>query len=192
MIFRQSFYSLVFVAVLCSWLVLPLFADIVTHQYDNLNRLIRTEYSECDSIEYAYDPAGNRTMQVVQTCPKLVISGYILDSEGSGVINIVLTGLPGNPTTDFTGYYSIGVEFGWLGTVIPQKAGYTFTPAERSYENLKADELNQDYTGIKNTVPPDPTETPVNPIPEPTVFILFVTGLLGLLGLWRWKRRNFK
>lgn len=35
-------------------------ADTVTYYYDELNRLIRVEYSNGKVIEYSYDAAGNR------------------------------------------------------------------------------------------------------------------------------------
>ncbi|MFI3185098.1 MAG: PxKF domain-containing protein [Methylococcaceae bacterium] len=38
-------------------------AEQVTHSYDNLNRLIRTDYGNGNIIDYAYDAAGNRTSQ---------------------------------------------------------------------------------------------------------------------------------
>ena len=40
-------------------------ADNVTHSYDNLDRLVRTDYGNGQIIEYTYDAAGNRTNQKV-------------------------------------------------------------------------------------------------------------------------------
>lgn len=40
-------------------------AEQVTHTYDALNRLIRTDYGNGKVIDYAYDAAGNRTSQKV-------------------------------------------------------------------------------------------------------------------------------
>jgi YD repeat-containing protein len=40
-------------------------AEQVTHTYDALNRLIRTDYGNGNVIDYAYDAAGNRTSQKV-------------------------------------------------------------------------------------------------------------------------------
>ncbi len=45
---------------------LPALADNVTHTYDDLNRLIKSDYGNGTFIEYSYDAAGNRlTKQVV-------------------------------------------------------------------------------------------------------------------------------
>jgi YD repeat-containing protein len=46
---------------------LPAQAEQVTHSYDNLNRLIRSDYGNGNVIDYAYDAAGNRTSQKVTT-----------------------------------------------------------------------------------------------------------------------------
>ena len=75
------------------------------------------------------------------------ISGYVRTSGGSsGIQNVVMGGLPGDPTTDADGYYSGTVDFGWSGTVTPSKATYTFSPSNRTYANVNSDQLNQDYT----------------------------------------------
>ena len=42
-------------------------AEQVTHSYDNLNRLIKSDYGNGNVIDYAYDAAGNRTSQKVTT-----------------------------------------------------------------------------------------------------------------------------
>ena len=43
---------------------MPTWADNVTHSYDDLNRLIRTDYGNGKVVEYTYDAAGNRMTQV--------------------------------------------------------------------------------------------------------------------------------
>ena len=68
------------------------------------------------------------------------ISGY----AGTGDVTITYTG--GSITTDSTGYYSIPVSAGWSGTVTPSKTGYSFSPTSRSYSNVNADQLGQNYT----------------------------------------------
>jgi predicted outer membrane repeat protein len=48
-------------------------------------------------------------------------------------------------TADASGNYSIAVSYGWSGVVTPSKAGYTFSPAERTYAGVLADQAGQDY-----------------------------------------------
>ena len=40
-------------------------AEQVSHSYDDLNRLIKTDYGNGNVIDYSYDAAGNRTSQKV-------------------------------------------------------------------------------------------------------------------------------
>jgi YD repeat-containing protein len=68
-------------------------AENVTHTYDDLNRLIRSDYDEGTVVEYSYDAAGNRLSrqvdvfvnnppvanagadQVVASCSKVSLNG---------------------------------------------------------------------------------------------------------------------
>jgi len=44
------------------------------------------------------------------------------------------------------GQYSCSVPPGWSGSVTPSLAGYSFTPASRSYTNVTANQTGQDFT----------------------------------------------
>lgn len=54
-------------------------------------------------------------------------------------------------TSDVNGNYSFSVPCGWSGTVIPSKPGYSFTPQSKTYSELSADQLNQDYSVLRMT-----------------------------------------
>lgn len=47
---------------------------------------------------------------------------------------------------DSNGNYSFAVPYGWSGVVTPSKSGFTFDPESRTYENVQADQVNQDFT----------------------------------------------
>ncbi|MBM3883487.1 MAG: hypothetical protein FJ387_27915 [Verrucomicrobia bacterium] len=79
------------------------------------------------------------------------ISGHARTSGGVGISGVTLSGLPGNPVTDASGYYTASVSSGWSGTATPSKAGYTLSPPSRTYNNVTSNQSNQDYTG---TLPP--------------------------------------
>lgn len=51
--------------VLAGMLVTPtlVYAEQVNHSYDDLNRLIKSDYGNGNVIDYTYDAAGNRTSQ---------------------------------------------------------------------------------------------------------------------------------
>ena len=75
--------------------------------------------------------------------------------DGSPLAGVVMNGLPGNPVTDANGFYAAKVGAGWSGTIAPIEAGYAFNPAERAYNNVRTDQLSQDYaayTAISQTI----------------------------------------
>lgn len=76
----------------------------------------------------------------------LSISGHVYDKDGIGIPNVIVDGLPGPPITDNTGFFSATVESGWSGTVVPERAGYLFTPENRVYTNITTDQADQNYT----------------------------------------------
>ncbi len=72
-------------------------------------------------------------------------------SGNAGTEGVVMTGLPSEPVSDAEGFYSDVVEHGWAGDVIPVKEGWTFDPNQRTYPNVVAEQLNQDYIATINT-----------------------------------------
>ena len=75
----------------------------------------------------------------------VTISGTILFG-GSPLANVVMNGLPNNPLTNASGVYSAAVDYNWSGTVTPTLAGYIFSPVDRAYTNVTANQTTQDYT----------------------------------------------
>jgi hypothetical protein len=75
----------------------------------------------------------------------LIISGT------TGMEGVVMNGLPGDPMTGRGGTYKATVEYGWSGTVIPEKEGYTFSPDSKPYGLIARDQTNQNYTGAQIT-----------------------------------------
>ncbi len=69
-----------------------------------------------------------------------VISGYTI-----GLSGVTMEGLPGRPVTDADGAYSDEVPYNWTGAVTPKKAGYTFEPANRTYDGVQGPMTSQDY-----------------------------------------------
>ncbi len=58
---------------------------------------------------------------------------------------------PKTVTANGSGIYSITVPFFWSGTVTPSKAGYTFDPVNRVYENLPGSQAAQNYAATPIT-----------------------------------------
>ncbi len=74
----------------------------------------------------------------------LTISGRITFG-GTGLADVVLGGLPGNPVTDGNGNYTATVPSGSSWTVTPARIGYTFDPASRNYPSVGENHENDDY-----------------------------------------------
>jgi hypothetical protein len=72
-----------------------------------------------------------------------VISG----NTGTGGVTLSYTdGSAKTATSDAGGAYSFSVSNNWTGTVAPSKTGYSFSPVNYSYNNIAADQSNQDFS----------------------------------------------
>ena len=60
--------------------------------------------------------------------------------------------------TNASGVYTGTVSYNWTGTVTPTLAGYTFSPANRSYTNVQANQGAQDYEVIPGALSVIPAE----------------------------------
>ncbi len=81
----------------------------------------------------------------------LSISGYIRTSDGQGVasVNVNEDQDGGWDITDTDGYYRIPIRYGWSGTITPTKTGYTFGPANMTFNNVTASITMQNYTATE-------------------------------------------
>ena len=68
---------------------------------------------------------------------------------GAPLAGVAMTGLPGSIATGAEGAYDTAVVPGWSGTITPVKAGYTFTPPSRTYDNVEAALAGQDYEAAR-------------------------------------------
>ncbi len=70
-------------------------------------------------------------------------------SGNAGVDGAMLSYTEGTAKTvisNGSGNYTLTVPYNWSGVVTPSKAGYTFTPASRTYASVLADQAGQDYS----------------------------------------------
>lgn len=93
--------------------------------------------------------AGDQTNQDY-TAFQPVISGYVRDANGVGVesVSVSANNGDGSDISDASGYYEIVVPYDWSGTVTPNRLGWGFTPSNRSYSNVAADQVDQDFTAV--------------------------------------------
>ena len=84
------------------------------------------------------------------------ISGRITDS-GTGVPDVqIKEGSQVLTTTDSSGNYIFTKSSGWSGMIKPVKSNYIFSPIQRTYTNLSADQINQNYAAHHFILAPGP------------------------------------
>lgn len=103
---------------------------------------------------YTFEPASRPYAKVMADIENDNYTGSVvyLKIEGTipGLGAVELAGFPGGTvTTDDKGVYSVRVEYGFTGVIVPVKEGYSFTPAERPYNSITTDQLKQDFKGEK-------------------------------------------
>ena len=108
---------------------------------------LKSGYAFSPTYQAYDDVASDQVNQDYEGARACIITGYVRTATGTGVAGVVMTGLPGNPTTSSMGFYTATVPPGWSGTVTPQKTGYAFTPPLRAYTNVTSNKTNQNYTG---------------------------------------------
>ena len=103
---------------------------------------------------YKFDPASFILANVNSDRTNLSCAGDVIKLTISGTTRlegVQMTGLPDNPVTGKDGSYSVTVDYGWNGTVMPIRDGYKFTPESTPYPSVIADMTNQNYTYSKIT-----------------------------------------
>lgn len=81
------------------------------------------------------------------------ISGTVrMASTSAPLSGVVMSGLPGNPVTDSSGYYEATVDCGWSGPVTPTMLRRVFSPVSRNYSDVRSDYLNQDYLAYQGWI----------------------------------------
>jgi len=80
-------------------------------------------------------------------------------SGSAGVAGATLSYIDGSAktaTADGSGNYSFAVSYNWSGSVTPSISGYTFSPVNKSYNNVLANQTTQNYSANLNA----PVATP--------------------------------
>jgi len=84
----------------------------------------------------------------VQAFEAQKVTFTISGSTGVGEVTLKnlkdATGLP--VTSDASGFYNATVEYGWTGTVVPEKPGYTFEPASKPYPPVTSNLTEEHYS----------------------------------------------
>ncbi len=100
---------------------------------------------------------GNRTPTSIQASGITSFSDFAVGeliiitrsiSGNTGVGGTTLDYTDNGPKTaisDTNGDYSFSVSYNWSGTVTPSKTGYTFNPANKNYNNVLTNQIDQNY-----------------------------------------------
>ena len=114
--------------------------------------------------------------QVSHTEPNTSSEPNTFTLSGSlGLGDVTLRGLPGDPNSLANGTYNVAIDAGWSGTVTPEKEGFGFLPASRSYEPFTQDLHHEIYI-------PKATSADNGPV-VPEVSHLESKALTGILKL---------
>ena len=103
---------------------------------------------------YTFSPASLSYTNVVadqidQNYTATPITYTISGNAGIGGVILGYTdGSPKTATADGSGDYSLSVSYNWSGTITPSLTGYTFSPANRTYVNVLADQGSQDFNAF--------------------------------------------
>jgi hypothetical protein len=90
----------------------------------------------------------------------LLIEGLIAEADGSPVADVMLAGHFYDIRSAVDGSYQVRVPMLWSAILTPVREGFTFDPVRRTYENVIADQLDQDYLAGRQTLRRVPVEFP--------------------------------
>ncbi len=106
---------------------------------------------------YTFSPSSKNYTKVVENhegdnYTSAIVQLTISGNTGTG--GVTLDGLPGNPVSDATGFYSAKVDYAWGGSVTPMKEGWSFEPSNKVYSSVLTDQTDQRFTAspIKFTI----------------------------------------
>jgi hypothetical protein len=100
---------------------------------------------------YTFSPASRlyNNLTTDQTSQNYTAIPFYSLTGNTGVagvtLNYTVSGLPKSVVSQPNGNYVLQVPGGWSGTVTPVHACYTFSPTNRSYTNVTANQTAQDY-----------------------------------------------
>jgi hypothetical protein len=83
------------------------------------------------------------------------ISGTVTNSAGQGVAGVLVQSYDtfGSVTTDANGNYSIGVPYGWNGTLTPALGTSAFVPSFLSFANVSGPITAQNFLMVTSIAP---------------------------------------
>ncbi len=96
---------------------------------------------------------ANYTVVAIFEIDQKTIFGYVSEPDANIPVegaSVAADAGGGSDTSDANGYYQLNVDWGWSGTVEPNKTGYTFEPYYIDYNNVIVDQ-NDNYAAVLET-----------------------------------------
>jgi len=100
---------------------------------------------------YTFTPTNKTYTNLTANQTNQNYTALVTISGSAGIAGATLSWTDGTAkttTSDGSGNYSFTVSYNFTGTVTPSLAGYTFTPMNKTYTNLTANQTNQNYTAL--------------------------------------------
>ncbi len=104
--------------------------------------------SKYDYRVVAYNQAGDSAPSNIATLGVATVSVTGTATKAGAPVQDILISISNGQTalTDASGVYTFSVPVGFTGTATPVTSGYVYTPAARTYTNLRANQTSQDFT----------------------------------------------
>jgi hypothetical protein len=105
-------------------------------------------------LGYTFSPPSMDYKQVKENHDGQNYAGTVMryTIQGTaGVAGAKLTGFPEDVTSGPSGAYSVTEEYGWSGTITPEKEGYTFEPSYLAIDPISKDMPKQDFKAKQQT-----------------------------------------
>ncbi|MFC1762530.1 hypothetical protein ACFL6U_10675 [Planctomycetota bacterium] len=97
---------------------------------------------------YVFDPAIKPYTRIDMSMTDEDYNGSMIQFTVSGNVGIggvKISGLKGNVISTEDGYYQATVKYNFTGKITPVKEGFAFVPPDRSFHQVKADLVGQDF-----------------------------------------------
>jgi hypothetical protein len=121
---------------------------------------------------------ANHAISAAFKSKTLTISGSVKTTSGTAVSGVAISfsNNGGAATTDTSGNYAITVPYNYSGIATPSKTGFTFTPVSRTYSNVVANQISQDYQASQPVLTVTPSTRNVGSAAGTTTFSVSNTG----------------
>jgi hypothetical protein len=118
---------------------------------DETVRRARGKLARGEDLGFSIDPfMQGDNGAIAKYNARVKFAGFIRRADGTGIENVVINSSTPDISckdTNKFGLYTCVAVGGWSGVLTPTKSGSTFTPTNRTYQNLSKDQFGQGFSG---------------------------------------------